>query len=127
MGAVAALAPAIIGAGASIFSGLKGGKGADKQAKQAQQQLEMLRPFLQAQSDMSQMSLDAISRGLNPLLASLTEGATDADQLGENLNSWFYPSWQEALTQNNQLYGQGQGLMSTGQNLLNSSQGYLNA
>lgn len=122
---MAAAIPAAIGLGGSVIGGIQG-KGAQKAKDREQQQfMQMLQPFLQSQSDLSSMSLDSISRNLNPLLAAFQGGNMDANQIGDNLISQYGPLMGDAIGRENQLYGQGQEMMGAGANLFQSSLPYL--
>jgi hypothetical protein len=86
---MAAAIPAAIGVGSSIFGNISGKGAAKEQRKLAQQFLEMNKPFLQNQLNLSNMSLDALSRNLNPLLASYLTGAEGAEGLGDMLTGQY--------------------------------------
>jgi hypothetical protein len=116
-----------IGLGTSAVQGVQGKGAAKEQRKQADQQmalqrqlLDMQRPFLQNQLDVSNYSVDALSRNLNPLLSAYMSSSQDADKLGDQMIGRYDELMGDALGRENQLYGQGQ-------NLMNSSLGYLDA
>lgn len=115
---MASAIPAVIGLGSSIIGGIRG-KGAEKQQRQlAEQFLQMNRPFLQNQMDVSNMSVDAISRHLNPLLFSLMQGGDDADKLGDKFIGQYDSLLGDATGVADEMSG-------TGRNLLNASMPYL--
>lgn len=96
--------------------------------------LAMNRPFLQNQLDVSNMAVDALSRNLNPLLASYLESGGKADRLGDWMNSQYDPLMGDALGRESELYNQGIGLTGTGREMIgrgrglfDSSLGYLDA
>jgi hypothetical protein len=120
---MAAAIPAAIGVGSSIVGGIQGKGAAKQQRKLAEQMLAMNKPFLQNQLNVSNMAVDALSRNLNPLLASYLAGSDEADQLGDFYSDQYNPLMGDALGRESELYGQGTGLIGEGRGMIGEGRG----